>query len=169
MAKKLMIADCIAAMHQSLVEALAGGDLGMAGSWAAVSMGYTFRIYFDFSGYSDMAVGLGHLFAVRLAAEFQQPLQGDRSQRLLAATGTSRFPPGSAITCTSPWEATATAKTRNLLHHHAAGRVLAWRRLVVRVCGGTGMGLLLAVFHQLKKQNLLLERSSHGLLVQPPN
>jgi D-alanyl-lipoteichoic acid acyltransferase DltB (MBOAT superfamily) len=41
-------------------------------AWAAV-LGYTFRIYFDFSGYSDMATGLGHLFAVRLPQNFNSP------------------------------------------------------------------------------------------------
>src|SRR5207247_1534815 len=73
MAKKLLIADPIALRINPLWEAFGqGSNLGMFGSWAAV-LGYTFRIYFDFSGYSDMAVGLGHLFAVQLPQNFNSP------------------------------------------------------------------------------------------------
>jgi D-alanyl-lipoteichoic acid acyltransferase DltB (MBOAT superfamily) len=73
MAKKLLIADVIAMNINPLWgDFAAGGNLGLVGSWAAV-LGYTFRIYFDFSGYSDMAVGLGHLFGVRLPQNFNSP------------------------------------------------------------------------------------------------
>jgi alginate O-acetyltransferase complex protein AlgI len=73
MAKKLLIADEIARQINPLWTAFGtGNSLGVVGSWAAV-LGYTFRIYFDFSGYSDMAVGLGHLFAVRLPQNFNSP------------------------------------------------------------------------------------------------
>ena len=73
MVKKLFVADLIAVRINPLWDALGRGEiLGMAGSWAA-ALGYTFRIYFDFSAYSDMAVGLGHLFAVRLPQNFDSP------------------------------------------------------------------------------------------------
>jgi hypothetical protein len=36
-------------------------------------LAYTFQIYFDFSGYSDMAIGLGLMFAIRLPANFNSP------------------------------------------------------------------------------------------------
>jgi D-alanyl-lipoteichoic acid acyltransferase DltB (MBOAT superfamily) len=73
MAKKLLIADTLAGLINPMWDALGHGTpMGIAGSWAAV-LGYTFRIYFDFSGYSDMAVGLGHLFAVRLPQNFDSP------------------------------------------------------------------------------------------------
>lgn len=73
MVKKLLIADALAARSNPLWDALgAGTPLGIVGSWAAV-VGYGFRLYFDFSGYSDMAVGLGHLFAVRLPQNFNSP------------------------------------------------------------------------------------------------
>ncbi len=38
-----------------------------------VSLSYTFQIYFDFSGYCDMAIGIGHLFNVELPANFNSP------------------------------------------------------------------------------------------------
>ena len=36
-------------------------------------LGYTFQLYFDFSGYSDMAVGLGYLFGFRIPQNFNSP------------------------------------------------------------------------------------------------
>jgi alginate O-acetyltransferase complex protein AlgI len=73
MGKKLLIADELASGIAPLWDALRDGtNLGVVGSWAAV-LGYTFRIYFDFSGYSDMAIGIGHLFAVELPQNFDSP------------------------------------------------------------------------------------------------
>jgi alginate O-acetyltransferase complex protein AlgI len=50
-------------------------------SWAAV-LGYTFQIYFDFSGYSDIAVGTGAPLRVQAPAELQQP----RTRRWIRST-----------------------------------------------------------------------------------
>jgi hypothetical protein len=50
----------------------AASPISAAESWAAV-LGYTFQIYFDFSGYSDIAVGLAHLFGFRLPQNFDSP------------------------------------------------------------------------------------------------
>jgi D-alanyl-lipoteichoic acid acyltransferase DltB (MBOAT superfamily) len=73
LAKKLVIADRLAKETSPLwAHFQSGGTLGPLAAWAAV-LGYTFRIYFDFSGYSDMATGLGHLFAVRLPQNFNSP------------------------------------------------------------------------------------------------
>lgn len=37
----------------------------MLGAWVA-ALGYTFQLYYDFSGYSDMAIGLGYLFGLHI-------------------------------------------------------------------------------------------------------
>lgn len=42
-----------------------------------VSLSYTFQIYFDFSGYSDMAVGLGRFFNIKLPNNFNSPYKAD--------------------------------------------------------------------------------------------
>ncbi|MDA9708081.1 MBOAT family protein [Alphaproteobacteria bacterium] len=47
-------------------------DLTFIEAWATISM-YALRLYFDFSGYSDMAVGLGLLFGLRLPVNFNLP------------------------------------------------------------------------------------------------
>jgi D-alanyl-lipoteichoic acid acyltransferase DltB (MBOAT superfamily) len=49
-------------------------SLPMADVWAA-AIAYTLQIYFDFSGYSDMAIGLALLFGIRLPVNFNSPYQ----------------------------------------------------------------------------------------------
>jgi alginate O-acetyltransferase complex protein AlgI len=69
LAKKVLLADTIAAI---IDPALAAGGLSTAGVWLCM-LGYAYQIYFDFSGYSDMAVGLGHLFGIRIPQNFNSP------------------------------------------------------------------------------------------------
>jgi alginate O-acetyltransferase complex protein AlgI len=68
--KKVLLADTIAAIIDPALSA--HGALSTLDAWLCV-LGYTFQLYFDFSGYSDMAVGLGHLFGVRLPQNFDSP------------------------------------------------------------------------------------------------
>jgi alginate O-acetyltransferase complex protein AlgI len=70
MLKKVLIADSIAAVIDPALANYA--TLSTAGAWAAM-LGYTFQLYFDFSGYSDMAVGLGQLFGLRIPQNFDSP------------------------------------------------------------------------------------------------
>ena len=68
--KKVLLADTLAMIINP-----AFGDyasLSTLGAWLVV-LGYTYQLYFDFSGYSDMAVGLGCLFGVRLPQNFNSP------------------------------------------------------------------------------------------------
>lgn len=70
MIKKVLIADTLAAM---IDPALADfGALSTGDAWLCV-LGYTYQLYFDFSGYCDMAVGLGYLFGLRLPQNFNSP------------------------------------------------------------------------------------------------
>lgn len=71
--KKVVLADTLAA-HVSPVYTAAdtAGAISFVEGWAG-AIGYTFQLYFDFSGYSDMAIGLGLLFCVRLPANFMSP------------------------------------------------------------------------------------------------
>lgn len=48
------------------------GVVGAIGAWAGI-VAYTFQIYFDFSGYSDMAIGLGMMFGFRYLRNFNYP------------------------------------------------------------------------------------------------
>ncbi|MBV9393074.1 MAG: MBOAT family protein [Methylobacteriaceae bacterium] len=71
--KKVVIADQIA-RYVSPVYAAASHEpaVGFVLAWQA-ALGYTVQLYFDFSGYSDMAIGLARLFGIRLPANFNSP------------------------------------------------------------------------------------------------
>jgi alginate O-acetyltransferase complex protein AlgI len=68
--KKVLLADGLAAI---IDPALAHAEtLGTASAWMCM-VGYAYQLYFDFSGYSDMAVGLGYLFGIRIPQNFASP------------------------------------------------------------------------------------------------
>jgi D-alanyl-lipoteichoic acid acyltransferase DltB (MBOAT superfamily) len=71
--KKVVIADNLAQFVSPVFAHLdAGGGVGTEWAWLA-TLAYTLQIYFDFSGYSDMAVGLALLFGIRLPVNFRSP------------------------------------------------------------------------------------------------
>ncbi len=73
--KKVVLADGIAAYVTPVYELAAGsGSVSLLPAWLA-ALGFTLQIYFDFSGYSDMAAGLARCFGVRLPLNFYSPLQ----------------------------------------------------------------------------------------------
>lgn len=69
LAKKVIIADSAALLVRYAFETAAPT---FSGAWAGV-LGYTAQIYFDFSGYSDMAVGLGLLLGFQFPQNFNSP------------------------------------------------------------------------------------------------
>jgi len=73
LAKKAAVADTVAQVCDPLyARAAAGAALSLAEAWAAAGT-YALQIYFDFSGYSDMAIGLGLMFGFRLPFNFDAP------------------------------------------------------------------------------------------------
>ena len=71
--KKVVIADNLAQFVSPVFAHVdAGGGVTTQWAWLA-TLAYTFQIYFDFSGYSDMAVGLALLFGIRLPVNFRSP------------------------------------------------------------------------------------------------
>lgn len=73
--KKVVLADGIAVHVTPIYEAAAAGHMiGMAQSWIA-ALGFTLQIYFDFSGYSDMALGIARCMGIRLPPNFDSPLK----------------------------------------------------------------------------------------------
>ncbi len=72
LAKKVAIADPIAQFVSPLFDRASAGPLPLLEAWAA-SLGYTAQLYFDFSGYSDMAIGLGLMFGIVLPINFLSP------------------------------------------------------------------------------------------------
>ncbi len=72
--KKVVFADYLARTATPLFDLAASESraLTMAEAWAA-TLAYTLQIYFDFSGYSDMAIGSARLFGIRLPINFHSP------------------------------------------------------------------------------------------------
>lgn len=75
LAKKLLLADVLNSYVAPFYESLAQGH--QPNFWAAwlACLAYNFQLYFDFSGYSDMAVGLALLFGIVLPFNFNSPLR----------------------------------------------------------------------------------------------
>lgn len=73
LAKKVLIADTLASYADpAFSAAMASVHLTFLESWIGI-LAYTFQIYFDFSGYSDMAIGLARMFGIRLPINFNSP------------------------------------------------------------------------------------------------
>ena len=70
LAKKVLIANQMGALWETLKAVPA--EIGILGAWVGAAA-FTLQIYFDFSGYSDMARGLGKLFAFELPINFDYP------------------------------------------------------------------------------------------------
>lgn len=72
--KKVIFADQLALMFASLQ-----GETSVVGVWL-LSLSYTFQLYFDFSGYSDMAIGIGKWFGFEIPKNFDHPYVADSVQ-----------------------------------------------------------------------------------------
>ncbi len=77
LAKKVLIADTFGgavdfAINQAGTVAVGEGALTIPEIWILM-LSYTFQIYFDFSGYSDMATGLGRMFNLSIPQNFNSP------------------------------------------------------------------------------------------------
>uniref|UniRef100_UPI002D7666B3 MBOAT family O-acyltransferase n=1 Tax=Helicobacter bilis TaxID=37372 RepID=UPI002D7666B3 len=71
--KKVVVADSFAKWANAGFRVVENGEiLNIFSSWVT-SLSYTFQLYFDFSGYCDMAVGLGLMFNIRLPINFNSP------------------------------------------------------------------------------------------------
>ncbi len=70
LAKKVLIANQMGALWDAMMAT--GEDNGWLGSWIGI-IAYSFQIYFDFSGYSDMACGLGNMFGFEFLKNFNYP------------------------------------------------------------------------------------------------
>lgn len=71
LAKKIIIADSMGVVADSVFN-LGAGQLTTTAAWVGV-LAYTLQIFFDFSGYSDMAIGLGRALGFRFPENFDQP------------------------------------------------------------------------------------------------
>ncbi len=102
--KKVVIADGVAVHANSVFDAAAAGQtLSFFEAWCG-SVAYTIQLYFDFSGYSDMALGLARVFGIRLPLNFYSPYKA-----------------GSIIEFWRRWHITLSRFLRNYLYFSLGG------------------------------------------------
>ncbi len=126
--KKVVIADNISPFADTVFNAAAAGSAVSFGDAWAGSLAYTFQIYFDFSGYSDMAIGIGHMFGICLPLNFNSPYK---------STGIIEF--------WRRWHMTLSRFLRDYLYIPLGGNRLGPRRrhvnmLIVMLLGGLWHG-----------------------------
>lgn len=71
LAKKVLIADAVAPVANAAFDSTLA-EIGPAAAWLGI-VAYTIQIYFDFSGYSDMAIGLGTMLGFDFPENFRRP------------------------------------------------------------------------------------------------
>ena len=69
--KKIVLANCIGAIHTEIL-AMGVGNISAFTAWIG-ALAYTLQIFNDFSGYSDMAIGLGKMFGFEFPKNFDSP------------------------------------------------------------------------------------------------
>jgi alginate O-acetyltransferase complex protein AlgI len=69
--KKVLLANQAGVLWDQ-IRVMDTGNMPVLTAWIGIAA-YTFQIYFDFSGYSDMAIGLGHMFGFRFLENFDHP------------------------------------------------------------------------------------------------
>ena len=72
LAKKVLLANAAGALWESCLASQSAGALTVTGGWTGL-FAFGLQIYFDFSGYSDMAIGLGRILGFRFDENFDHP------------------------------------------------------------------------------------------------
>jgi D-alanyl-lipoteichoic acid acyltransferase DltB (MBOAT superfamily) len=142
--KKVCLADNLALFAGPVFNSAdAGSPIAMAEAWGA-ALAYTLQLYFDFSGYSDMAVGLGRLFGVQLPINFNSPYKA-----------------GSIIEFWQRWHMTLSRFLRDYLYvplgGNRRGTVMRYRNVMITM-------LLGGLWHGAG-WNFLIWGGIHGLLI----
>ena len=111
LAKKVLIADYAGAVADQLL----GGSFTASttlGLWFGVLM-YMFQIYFDFSGYSDMAIGMGRIFGFKYPENFRYPYV---SKTITEVATTTRARPPRSRTHNPAAQSTLASGSRRLYY-----------------------------------------------------
>ncbi|RUR20238.1 MBOAT family protein [Legionella sp. km535] len=74
--KKTMIADSLAPYANAMFDAASKGSVTFVEAWCG-TLSYSFQLYFDFSGYSDMAIGLARIFGIMFPLNFNSPYKAN--------------------------------------------------------------------------------------------
>ena len=113
-----------------------GHALDVPTAWGG-ALAYTFQLYFDFSGYSDMAIGLARMFGIQLPLNFNSPYRATIDHRFLAALAhhASTLPARLPLHPARRKPRAAAAPLRQSDGHDAAVRPVARRSVDLRGLG----------------------------------
>ena len=147
--EKVIPADGLSDAADPIFAAAAKGEtLTLLEAWGG-AIAYTFQIYFDFSGYSDMAIGLAYAFGIRLPNNFDSPYKA-----------------GSIVDFWNRWHITLSRFLRIYLYIPLGGnRKGEWRRyanlMVTMLLGGLwhGAGWTFVAWGALHASALIIERT----------
>ena len=142
--KKVVLADGVSVFVAPAFASASLGHAPLVSAWTA-ALGFTLQIYFDFSGYSDMAAGLAYCVGVRLPLNFYSPLQAT-----------------SIIDFWSRWHVTLTRFLTAYLYNPILLR-LTRRRLAKGLPGLSGRNTRIGVFLQLLAAPTLLTMLISGI------
>ncbi len=144
LAKKVLIADRLAIFANSFFsQAASGGDLALLNSWIGV-LAYTFQLYFDFSAYSDMAIGIARMCGIRLPINFNSPYKAT-----------------SIIDFWRRWHITLSAFLRDYLYIALGGN----RRGITRRYVNIFLTMLIGGFWHGANWTFILWGAVHGILI----
>ena len=133
--KKLLIADYLG---DNLVNRIFDFPRLYSGFEVLVGVyAYALELYYDFSGYTDIAIGSALLLGIKLPPNFDMPYAAETSP-ISGGAGTSAFPTGCATICIFRCPACARLENLHLPEpgdHHGAGRPVARRELELRDLG----------------------------------
>ena len=143
-AKKVVLADTLAMVADPLFAQAPGTPLPAVQAWVATAA-YTLQIYFDFSGYSDMAIGLALMFGLRLPFNFDAPYRAVSARDFWRRwhMTLSRFLRDYLYIPLGGNRCGPVRQAFNVDRHHAARRAVARRQLDLRRLGravGRGAG-----------------------------
>jgi D-alanyl-lipoteichoic acid acyltransferase DltB (MBOAT superfamily) len=140
--KKVVLADSMAPIANPVFDAAAAGSaVSTAAAWGAV-LAYTLQLYFDFSGYCDMAIGASRMIGVQLPLNFNSPYKA-----------------ASAIDFWRRWHMTLSRFLRDYLYFPLGGN----RRGPARRYGNLMLVMLIGGFWHGADWSFLLWGSLHGL------
>lgn len=147
LAKKVLLADGLSRYVDIYVGR--AGSLGLVTAWAT-ALGFGFQIYFDFSGYSDMALGLARIFGIELPWNFDRPYR--------SATPTEFW---------RRWHVTLSTWLRDYLYIPLGGNRKGGRRrdlnlLITMALGGLWHGAALNFVAWGAYHGVLLTGTHHG-------
>jgi alginate O-acetyltransferase complex protein AlgI len=142
LAKKVLLADSVAPMADGVFRAASQGvDVSVAEAWIGI-LAYALQIYFDFSGYSDMARGISRMLGIELPINFDSPYR---------ATSLSDF--------WRRWHITLSRFLRNYLYIPLGGN----RRGVARTSGNLVITMTLGGLWHGAGPGFLLWGAFHGI------